>query len=154
MQTITLNLTGVEFEMGFLRQVQGIDKYWDVVCVLNIATDVTNLTIRSINSFFSKRDLTDLYEYLKKHIERSVIDPNHESLTYVNTELGIQVSALTGDVEMVDNKNIGGFSIRIMLNVGNEVREGTSVYAGIESYVEVTEVELFLQKVVRFINTD
>jgi hypothetical protein len=112
----------------------------DVVVELSVCPELGRFTVKSVPNFVSVADMRRLVHYLEEHISRLIEDASHESVPFVPLELGFQVQALAGDV---GSENEGDFTLRFLVNIGRSPVDGTGVYVGAESVIEVENVRAF-----------
>ncbi len=126
----------ISFEFTYLET----KKYMDMIVEFIIDPSLGGFLVRSIPTCIDLIDLQRLLQYFEHHIESLRQNLNTESYTFVPTELGFQVQALSGDQL---SENDLEFTIRFMVNVGRYKKEGTSVYVGGESVVNLKNIKDF-----------
>ncbi|HYT93729.1 MAG TPA: hypothetical protein VEL76_33730 [Gemmataceae bacterium] len=115
-------------------------EYLDAVVELSLPAELGAVAVKSQPTFIAVKDLQRLAAYLGEHVAALQRDPDRDAPLFVPLELGFQLQALSGDV---DSDNDGEFTLRFMINVGQPA-EGSRVYVGAESTVEVVRIREFI----------
>jgi hypothetical protein len=87
-------------------------------------------------------DLVRLCEWLEAHVQALLAKPDTESPSWAPLELEMEVTCLSGDAWHEDGRLAGGFTIRVLLEIGH-APNGTQVYGGFEGTVEVQAIADF-----------
>lgn len=116
-------------------------EYVDATIELSFPAELGVASVRSVPTFITVRDLRRLGSYLEAHIAELQEDSRKEAEAFVPLELGFQAQALSGEV---DPAGEGEFTLRFMVNVGDQSENGGRVYVGAEGIVEVTRVRDFI----------
>ena len=108
---------------------------------------------------FPLSDLARLRDWMLAHIQNLAHRPARfpspivEADTWVSLDLSIQVQCLDGDVEDLAGLLEGRFSIRVLINIGEDATAGHAVYGGFEGVVDVCEALSFCRAIDRCVNT-
>jgi hypothetical protein len=138
-QTVGLQTAGYRVDFH-VTPVDRPGEFLDAVVELALGPELGGLTIRSVPNFVTVGEMRRLVRYLEEHVVRLLEDPSHESYTFAPTEAGFNVRALAGDVA---SDTEGAFSLLFLVNVGFNATDGTRVYAGAESVIDVEKVKEF-----------
>lgn len=138
-QTVGLHTVGYRADFH-MTPVDRPGEFLDVVVELALCPELGGMTIKSVPNFVTVGEMRRLVRYLEEHVARLLDDPSHESYTFAPTEAGFNVRALAGDV---DSETEGAFSLLFLVNVGCNATDGTRVYAGAESVIDVEKVKEF-----------
>jgi hypothetical protein len=96
--------------------------------------------VHSPPTFIAFADLERLAAYLEDHVKGLQNDPTRDSGPFVPLGLGFQVQALSGEVSSPSD---GELTLRVLVQVGENPRDGGRVYAGAEACVDVAYVTAF-----------
>jgi len=124
-----------------LQETQAAKESADVVVELILDRTLGDVSVQSVPTLITVRDLSRLMAYFEEHIARLQQHPDSESYVFVPLELGFQVQALAGEVQAEDD---GEFSVRFFVNVGESSQAGHRVYMGGESVVTLKNLRVFL----------
>src|SRR4029453_9240655 len=91
----------------------------DVVVELVPDRNLGDVTVQSVPTLMTVRDLSRLVAYFEEHIARLQQHPDSESDVFVPLELGFQVQALAGEVQTGDD---GEFSVRFFVNGAKRIK--------------------------------
>lgn len=123
-----------------LTAFNAVEKYADVVIEFRLNPLFGEVAVKSVPTLIAISDLQRLVAYFDRHIADLKQNPDSESYTFITTDLGFQVQALSGEIR---SQNDGEFSIRFMVNVSESNREGYRVYVGGESLITLENIQSF-----------
>jgi hypothetical protein len=124
-----------------LQKTQATQESVEVVVELVLDPHLGDVTVQSVPTLMTVRDVYRLVAYFEAHIARLQQHPDSESSVFVPMELGFQVHALAGEVQAGDD---GEFSLRFLVNVGDSRQAGHRVYIGGEAVVTLKNLRVFL----------
>lgn len=123
-----------------LKAFDAMEKHADVLVEFRLNPLIGEVAVKSVPTLIAISDLQRLVAYFENHIADLKQNPDSESYTFVTTDLGFQVQALSGEIR---SQSDGEFSIRFMVNVGESNGEGCRVYVGGESLITLENIKNF-----------
>ncbi|MBW4612033.1 MAG: hypothetical protein KME21_01880 [Desmonostoc vinosum HA7617-LM4] len=123
-----------------LKSLETTKQYMDLIVKFQLDPNLAFVAVKSQPALISITDLKRLVTYFEEHIAQLQENPNRESYTFLTCDLGFQVQALSGEVR---SPHEGEFSIRFMVNVGQNNAEASRTYVGGESVVTLENIQSF-----------
>lgn len=149
MMTISLNAEGFTLS---LRQSPGSghfgSPFFEGTLLLRSTVPGVAHTFQT-RGVFPLSDLARLGAWMQAHIQSlSPASSEHpqvsvETDTWVSLDLSVQIQCLDGDVEQQDGTFVGGFGLRVLVQIGEDAATGHAVYGGFEGGVDVSEAVTF-----------
>lgn len=141
--TATLNAYGYRVVFHIARAARSAQQA-DVSVEVYLG-DASTSIMRSTTTSMATIEFKRLGSYFDEHISLLAREPGHVSEVFVPLELGLQIQALSGEV---DSDADGLFGLRVMVNATDERGDFQfRCYAGCEGTVEVRNVRAFVADV-------
>jgi hypothetical protein len=138
--TITLKAEG--YTVAFtLKTVKNVRTSLDLTAVFSLNPRIGKVEAASQTMLIRLQDIERLAAYLEEHMARLREDPDSQSYIFVPLDMQFEMQAFAGEVRGPDD---GEFSLRFMVNVGQQDSESTAVYVGGETVVTVENIQNFI----------